>query len=332
MTTVQPVLFFMQSAIPKEDNMNFSPIALKVFAAKFTKTIKSNADFWKNYNTPEKFSNLNPSLDDAQKFISNYVKQFTDEERKSMGFICAFDKDFPVINSKASNSDKPFLLFYKGNISLLNNLNNNIAVIGLTEPTDEIEERENHILQQLVDENIVIVSGLAKGCDSIAHKFCVNNDFKTIAVLPGPIHRIAPAIHKELAEHIVQKQGLLISEYFEEPKFKREMLSRYVERDRLQAMFSKAILLIASYRKGEGDSGSRYAMESAKKYGIERYAMFNAATDNENKQFGLNKDILTDKNESVKILQKNSIPQIKKYNNSNLIRKKKIEQIQNSLI
>lgn len=307
--------------------MNFSAIALKVFAAKYTKCIKSNASFWKDYSTPEKFSALNPPLDEAQKYISEFVKQFSDKERENMGFICAFDENFPVLNPKASNSEKPFLLFYRGNISLLQNLNNNVAVIGLVDPTAEIEERENQILRMLVDENINIVSGLAKGCDSIAHKFCVNNDFKTIAVLPSPINKIAPAIHKELAERIVEKQGLLLSEYYSDAGSPREVISRYVERDRLQAMFSKAVLLIASYRKGEGDSGSRHAMENAKKYGIERYVMFNGTSDVDDKQFGLNKDLLTNKNENVKALQKNSIEKIKKYHNPNLLHKQKEEQL-----
>lgn len=327
MTTVQEMLFFMRSAIRKGDNMNFSAIALKVFAAKYTKAIKSNASFWKDYNTSEKFAALNPSVDGAQKYISEFVKQFSEEERKNMGFVCAFDENFPVLNPKASNSEKPFLLFYRGNISLLQNLNNNVAVIGLVDPTDEIEERENQILRMLVDENVNIVSGLAKGCDSIAHKFCVNNDFKTIAVLPSPVHKVAPAVHRELAERIVEKQGLLLSEYFTDAQSQREIVSRYVERDRLQAMFSKAVLLIASYRKGEGDSGSRHAMESAKKYGIERYVMYNGASDAENLRFGLNKDLLADKNENIKVLQKNSINQIKKHNNPNLLHKQQKEQL-----
>lgn len=312
--------------------MNYSAIALKVFAAKLANCIKSNAAFWKDYNTPEKFSILNFSLENAKKYISEYEKLFTDKESEDIGFICAFDDSFPVLNPKAANSDKPYLLFYRGNLSLLDNLNNNIAVIGTIEPSEEITARENQILQALVDENTVIVSGLARGCDSIAHKFCVDNNYKTIAILPGPIHKISPAINRKLAEQIVEKQGLLISEYFEESRSGREISSRYIERDRLQAMFSKVVLLIASYRKGEGDSGSRYAMGNAKKYGIERYAMFNAATDNEDKQFGLNKDLLEDNKDSVKILQKSSIPQIKNFTNSNLIRKNKEQLIQMSFL
>lgn len=56
-------------------------------------------------------------------------------------------------------------------------------------------------------------------------------------------------------------------------------------------MFAKAIVLIASYREGEGDS-SRHAMAAASKYGVARYAMFNSLTDSDDIQFGLNADLL----------------------------------------
>ena len=58
-------------------------------------------------------------------------------------------------------------------------------------------------------------------------------------------------------------------------------------------MFASRIILIASYLKGEGDSGSRHAMEKAKAYGRERYVMYREE-DIDNPQFGLNRQILQD--------------------------------------
>ena len=85
-------------------------------------------------------------------------------------------------------------------------------------------------------------------------------------------------------------------------------------------MFSKAIILIASYRKGEGDSGSRHAMEAARKYEIDRYVMYNNKTDENNIQFALNKDLLFGKHETnVKVLQASSIQNIKLLKNKNII-------------
>ena len=49
---------------------------------------------------------------------------------------------------------------------------------------------------------------------------------------------------------------------------------RFIERDRLQALFSSSIILTASYAMNEGDSGSRHAMNKAKNYSKNRYVMF----------------------------------------------------------
>lgn len=50
-----------------------------------------------------------------------------------------------------------------------------------------------------------------------------------------------------LAKNIIKNNWLLISEYYEEPKSQQELISRYQERDRLQALFSDYIILISSF-------------------------------------------------------------------------------------
>ena len=230
------------------------------------------------------------------------------------GFICAYDKHFPAINPNAKNSDKPYLLFYKGDIGLLENLNSNVAVIGHTDPTEEVENRERVVVEQLVHNKLIIVSGLAKGCDAIAHRVCLESGGKTIAILPTTLQKISPAINRGLAGDIVMNGGLLLTEYYKEPQGRQETIKRYIERDRLQALFAKSIILVASYRKNEGDSGSRHAMESAKEFTIARYVMYNCETDVEDKQFGLNRQLL-DFGINIKVLSKSSIEEIKLINN-----------------
>ncbi|MBF1261088.1 MAG: DNA-processing protein DprA [Lachnoanaerobaculum sp.] len=237
-----------------------------------------------------------------------------------IGIICAFDEDFPYINPKVKNKgDKPFLLFYRGDYSLLSDLNKNVAVIGLINPEEKIQKREREIVKRLVKNDLIIVSGLAAGCDSIAHRVAVDMGGKTVAILPSSISKVYPAGHREFAEEIVEKGGLLISEYYKDPTSRSESLKRFIERDRLQAMFSKVVILIASYRKGEGDSGSRHAMEAAKKYGIKRFAMFNQKTDSKNPQFGLNRDCLSENVDNrTKVLMTDSINYITTLHNPNL--------------
>lgn len=301
--------------------MKYSDITLKVLAAKECGIIKSNAQFWNDFNEIEKFETAISKDSNFDNTIIKLRNELISSDNYEEGIISVYDESFPVINKKVKNKgDKPYLLFYKGNLELLDDLNNNIAVIGLIDPDKNIAKRESDVVEKLIDNDLVIVSGLAAGCDSIAHKLCLEMGGKTIAVLPSQLNKIYPAENKKLAEDIVQKGGLLISEYYKEPKTKFEAVNRFIQRDRLQAMFSKAIILVASYRKGEGDSGSRHAMDAARKYEIDRYVIYNNKTDENNSMFALNKDLLLDKKiNSVKVLKSSSINEIKSIKNNNLI-------------
>lgn len=300
--------------------MKYSEITLKVLAAVECGIIKSNAQFWNEFEKREIFEKTILKDSNFNKVLKTLEDEFSLSSNEE-SIISIYDDLFPIINKNVKNKgDKPYLLFYKGNLSLLNDLNKNVAVIGLVNPDNKIINRENDIVKKLTENDLVIVSGLAKGCDSVAHKSCVDNGGKTIAILPSPLSKIYPAENKQLAEEILQKNGLLLSEYYKEPKSRSEAINRFIKRDRLQAMFSKAIILIASYRKGEGDSGSRHAMEAARKYEIDRYVMYNNKTDENNIQFALNKDLLFGKYEiNVKVLQVSSIKDIKLLKNKNLI-------------
>ena len=220
------------------------------------------------------------------------------------GVICIFDQDFPVINPTVkAKGDRPYLLFYKGDISLLHHLNNNVAVIGHTSPSENIQKRERKIVSQLVKKEQVIVSGLAKGCDVIAHEECMRLGGKTIAILPSPINEVLPKEHTKQAKQIVETGGLLISEYYtssSNPRF--EMTKRYIERDRLQAMFAKVVILIASYAVKKGDSGARHAMNKALKYKHQTCVMYDKKNDSLVDEMELNKQFV--EAGSVKVLAK----------------------------
>ncbi len=303
--------------------MKYSDIALKVLAAKECGIIKTNAQFWVNFADRKKFDE-EVLKDDRVIRTSEKIASELDLLDGKSGLICAYDDDFPVISPKVKkNGEKPYLLFYRGDLSLIRNLNRNVAVIGLVDPDEEIINREKDVVKRLVEKDLVIVSGLAIGCDTIAHKTCLEMGGKTIAILPSQLGKIYPAQNRDFADEIVEKGGLLISEYYKDAASKYEAINRFIERDRLQAMFSKAIILIASYRKGEGDSGSRHAMEAARKYEIERYAMYNNKIDKDNKKFGLNKDLVCGKGANqVKVLTSNSIDFIKSLENPNLSSKR----------
>ncbi len=273
-----------------------SILALKLYTMIKTGIIKSSAHFWREFSK-EKIENVN--IDTAK----------IEEElnAKNIKLVCAFDDDFPKFNFKMKNSERPFLFLCKGDIGLLKQVNNNVAVIGVLNLTKDIEKREQIVVEKLVVSKINIVSGLALGCDTIAHKACIQNGGKAIVVLPTTFDDIYPKENTRLLEKIVDSGGLVISEYVNETQNKFERIKRFIERDRLQAMLSKAVILIASFRHGEGDSGSRHAMQKAKEYDKQRFVMFNKTTDTNQAIFGLNQDLL---NDGVTVLTEKSIKEI----------------------
>lgn len=238
------------------------------------------------------------------------------------GFVALGDDNFPQHRGKVKDSERPVFLYYKGDIELLDAANTNISVIGLLNPTEDIEMREQKLVAHFVKHNATIVSGLALGCDSISHREALNSNGKTIAILPSPLTSILPASNKGLAFQIVDEGGLLITEYGNDFKSKMELSTRYKERDRLQALFCDTIVLAASYSQRSAerwgylfgqklDSGARLAMGYAKDYNIPRAVMYDEDIDKENPMFDLCREIIDESKEVTIITQDNYIGKVK---------------------
>ena len=219
------------------------------------------------------------------------------------GFVALGDKDFPEHRGRVSDGKRPVFLYYKGDIKLLDTANTNISVIGLLNPSEQIESRERQIVSQLVKNGATIVSGLALGCDSISHEEALASGGKTIAILPSPLTDILPTSNRSLSSQIVEKGGLLVTEYGNGFRSKMELNTRYFERDRLQAMFCNAIVLAASYSRDSSrlwgdladqklDSGARLAMGFAQEFNIPRAVMYDRARDEEDPMFDLLREII----------------------------------------
>jgi len=258
----------------------FSRLALKLYSAVKQGIIKSNFQFWKNFESSDSVEKLEIDTRQDKAYL----------EENNISLVCCFDAEFPSIPTDIKNSERPFLFVYKGDISLLKKLDNHIAVIGTLNPTEDIKKREERLVQELVKNGFNIVSGLAKGCDSIAHKSCLENNGKTIAILPSALEKMFPRENKQLSDNIIANGGLVITEYITEPKNRYETIKRFIDRDRLQALFSSAVILVASNSYGEGDSGSRHAMNKAKEYNRKRFCMYDEKQDLDNPLFGLNRD------------------------------------------
>ena len=253
------------------------------------------------------------TIDDFEFSKTKIINQLERLEEFCDGIVAIGDKDFPKYRGNVKESEQPIFISYKGNLDLLDADNCNITVIGLLNPDEAIEQREQKIVAEIVKCDVAIVSGLAFGCDSIAHKQALSGG-KTIAILPSPLNNILPARNRSLAFEIVEDGGLLISEYYDEHKSAMDLSSRYKDRDRLQALYCDAIILAASYAQDSAqrwkiydqklDSGARLAMGFAKDYNIPRAVMYDQNLDDNNPMFDLNRQLISEQRDITILTQK----------------------------
>lgn len=300
--------------------MKFTENAINVMAARTCKGI-GKAWITKNLSTPKAESEIIKLLNSSSKFSSqltvdefngkkNLIKGLLDNSEGMIdGVIALGDDGFPTHRGFVKDSEKPIFIFYRGNLSLLTIESKNIAVIGLLNPDQEIETVERELVVRMVENGAVIVSGLALGCDTIAHRQTLESKGHTVAILPGPLNDVFPAKNRGLAEEIVKDDGLLISEYLTSAKSKMELSGRYQDRDRLQALYSNSIVLTASYAKNDigNDSGSRLAMGYAKDYSISRVVIYDEENDSNNPKYDLNRQIIGE-DSSVYVVSRHNIP------------------------
>ena len=124
-------------------------------------------------------------------------------------FITIFDEEYPEWLRKIYMP--PFVLYYIGDISLIKNIDRSLAVIGTRNPSPFYANKTYETVYN-INKDVIIVSGLARGIDGIAHKAALDSGKRTIAILGSGFDNIYPPENLELFERIKQ-QNLVLSEY-----------------------------------------------------------------------------------------------------------------------
>lgn len=152
----------------------------------------------------------------------------------------------------------PRKLYYKGDVNLLEKTC--IAIVGTRKPTQYGEYMTEKIIEDLKVLDVAIVSGLAKGIDTIAHESALKNNIPTIAVLGSGLENIYPKQNQGLADKIA-KNGLLISEYGPtvEPKD-----FHFPQRNRIISGLSVATIMIEAPEKSGALITARFALEQGR--------------------------------------------------------------------
>jgi DNA processing protein len=180
------------------------------------------------------------------------IKQFKDfdEAKKELEFsvnsnIQVLVKGCRTYPQRLENCiDAPHILYYKGSADL--NVNKIVSIVGTRAPTDYGRQRTIELVQSLATQSILIVSGLAYGIDTIAHKESLRMDMATVAVLGHGLQHLYPHANKSLSFEMLQQGGLL-TEFLHGKKPDKQNFPR---RNRVVAGIADVVVVIESGEKG----------------------------------------------------------------------------------
>jgi DNA processing protein len=130
-------------------------------------------------------------------------------EADGIRLTTVLDEDYPV-NLRTVYNLPPFL-FYRGALHPDDALS--VAVVGTRGPSAEGISRAERMARLLVGAGVTVLSGLARGIDTVAHRACLEAGGRTIAVLGSGIRRVYPAENAGLAESIAES-GAVVSQFW----------------------------------------------------------------------------------------------------------------------
>lgn len=205
----------------------------------------------------------------TEKFIAfrqkfDPAKKLEELKQKQIAVLSCDDEKYP---SQLKNiSDPPICLYVKGNLSGIDFINSQfIAVVGTRKPTSYGQQITKKFAYELSLTGFIIVSGMAIGIDTIAHQATLEADGKTIAVLGCGVDIIYPQSNQILYQKIIEKSGLIISEF---PPGHTVLRGLFVARNRLISGLSRGVLVV----EGAKDSGALITARYAANQGKEVFA------------------------------------------------------------
>ncbi len=170
---------------------------------------------------------------------------------QDVGIITILDENYPPLLQQID--DPPPLLYYKGKFPL--NDKTGVALIGTTNPSTAGVEKAVAWGKKLAQQDIVVVSGLAKGIDGGVHLGALSGKGQTYAVLGSGLFNVYPPEHENLAAEI-SKAGALISEF---PVNSPVTVGQLMARNRIVVGLSQAVIIV------EEDSSSSGTSDAAQK-------------------------------------------------------------------
>lgn len=158
---------------------------------------------------------------------TNPDNKLEEVENRGIKIITFDDKNYPRMLSQIYNP--PMVLYYKGDLSMCN-LDRTVAFVGSRRASQNGKDSVKTIINDLMNTDICIVSGLAEGIDAVSHRSAIENNLKTIGVIASGFDYSYPTSNKDLYEKIPNGFGAIVTEYF--PTF-APIQFRFPQRNRI---------------------------------------------------------------------------------------------------
>ena len=162
------------------------------------------------------------------------------------------------------NKNFPPILYCLGDLSAIDP-EKSVAMVGTRNPTDFGARMGRRLAELFAADEYVVVSGLALGCDTMAHEGALDAKGRTVAVLPTPIgSRVYPKQNQELSERILASGGALVTEYPPNMQLsEKQLMANLVTRDEWQPGLADGLVAFET----SIDGGTRHAMKHAQDTG-----------------------------------------------------------------
>ncbi|PEL52649.1 DNA-processing protein DprA [Bacillus toyonensis] len=193
---------------------------------------------------------------------SNLLQYISYLERNQIFYVTIWDENYPQLLREIQ--DPPFVLYGKGEKNFLNKVNK-LAVVGTREPSLYSRESMEFILHSLLEREWLIVSGFAKGIDTISHEVTVKKHRPTIAILGHGLSYMYPKENRRLYEKW-EEYILLLTEY---PPHYAPKKWYFPKRNRIISGISKGVLVV----EAKSRSGSLITADLALEQNREVFAL-----------------------------------------------------------
>lgn len=215
-------------------------------------------DEFKNSELP---SNLNLIFNQGELFQKNHQKPEYEAEKQieiceenNYKIVSFWDKEFPTYLKHIYLP--PTFIYVKGELQEKDT--NAIAIVGTRKCSSYGKIQTERFAEYFAQRNIIVVSGLAYGIDTFAHKATTKKGGKTYAVIASGLDCISPSSFAKNADEIVDSGGAIISIF----KCKTKALPPYfLHRNRIISGISKGVIIVESKIKGGALNTARFARD-----------------------------------------------------------------------